>query len=171
MNMSMLKAFFEADCDRSLSHGLEITKETELCNNYMGQFPVISVSLKSVDGLSYEQPRAALSRVIGNEARRFSCLSDSERLDSGDQKMYRALTDIKDGMFTMSDEMLCDSLRTLSQLLAKHYGKNVILLIDEYDVPLDKAFHGGYYTEMVSLIRNVFGNALKTNPDRCTLPC
>ncbi|HJA66577.1 hypothetical protein B5F07_01060 [Lachnoclostridium sp. An169] len=165
LNMSMLKAFFEVDCDRSLFDGLEITKETELCNNYMGQFPVISVSLKSVDGMSYQSARAALSRVIGNEARRFSCLSDSERLDSGDQKMYRALTDIKDGMFTMSDEMLCDSLRTLSQLLAKHYGKNVILLIDEYDVPLDKAFHGGYYTEMVSLIRNVFGNALKTNPD------
>ena len=120
---------------------------------------------KDAAGLAYQETCAALRRVIGNEARRFGCLLKSELLDAGDKDMYRALTDIKDGRFTMADEILVDSLRTLSQLLAKHYGKKVILLLDEYDVPLDKAFQGGYYAEMVSLLRNMLGGALKTNPN------
>ena len=163
--MSMLKEFFAIDGDARLFEGLEISKERELCEKYMGRFPVVSITLKNAAGLTYQEACAALRRVIGNEARRFGCLLKSERLDAGDKDMYRALTDIKDGRFTMADEILVDSLRTLSQLLAKHYGKKVILLLDEYDVPLDKAFQGGYYAEMVSLLRNMLGGALKTNPN------
>lgn len=163
--MSMLKEFFAIDGDARLFEGLEISKERELCEKYMGRFPVISITLKNVAGLTYQEACAALRRVMGNEARRFGCLLKSELLDAGDKDMYRALTDIKDGRFTMADEILVDSLRTLSQLLAKHYGKKVILLLDEYDVPLDKAFQGGYYAEMVSLLRNMLGGALKTNPN------
>ena len=165
LNMSMLKEFFAIDGDARLFEGLEISKERELCEKYMGRFPVISITLKNVAGLTYQEACAALRRVIGNEVRRFGCLLKSELLDAGDKDMYRALTDIKDGRFTMADEILVDSLRTLSQLLAKHYGKKVILLLDEYDVPLDKAFQGGYYAEMVSLLRNMLGGALKTNPN------
>ena len=165
LNMSMLKAFFEIGGDPSLFDGLAISGEKELCEKYMGQFPVISITLKNVGGLSYQEACAALKRLIGTEARRFGCLRESERLDPGDKDMYHALTDTKQGRFTMADELLADSLRTLSQLLAKHYEKKVIVLIDEYDVPLDKAFQGGYYTEMVTLIRNLFGNVLKSNPD------
>ena len=165
LNMSMLKEFFAIDGDARLFEGLEISKERELCEKYMGRFPVVSITLKNAAGLTYQEACAALRRVIGNEARRFGCLLKSELLDAGDKDMYRALTDIKDGRFTMADEILVDSLRTLSQLLAKHYGKKVILLLDEYDVPLDKAFQGGYYAEMVSLLRNMLGGALKTNPN------
>lgn len=165
LNMSMLKEFFAIDGDARLFEGLEISKERELCEKYMGRFPVISITLKNAAGLTYQEACAALRRVMGNEARRFGCLLKSELLDAGDKDMYRALTDIKDGRFTMADEILVDSLRTLSQLLAKHYGKKVILLLDEYDVPLDKAFQGGYYAEMVSLLRNMLGGALKTNPN------
>ena len=165
LNMSMLKEFFAIDGDARLFEGLEISKERELCEKYMGRFPVISITLKNAAGLTYQEACAALRRVIGNEVRRFGCLLKSELLDAGDKDMYRALTDIKDGRFTMADEILVDSLRTLSQLLAKHYGKKVILLLDEYDVPLDKAFQGGYYAEMVSLLRNMLGGALKTNPN------
>ena len=163
--MSMLKEFFAIDGDARLFEGLEISKERELCEKYMGRFPVVSITLKNAAGLTYQEACAALRRVIGNEARRFGCLLESELLDAGDKDMYRALTDIKNGRFTMADEILVDSLRTLSQLLAKHYGKKVILLLDEYDVPLDKAFQGGYYAEMVSLLRNMLGGALKTNPN------
>ena len=165
LNMSMLKAFFEIGCDRTLFDGLAIAENKSLCEEYMGQFPVISITLKNAAGLNYEEASAALKRLIGNEARRFAFLSESSLLDSGDKELYRALTGIKDGCFTMPNEMLADSLRTLSQLLAKHYGSQVILLIDEYDVPLDKAFQGGYYNEMVSLLRNLLGGALKGNPD------
>ena len=164
LNMSMLKEFFEIGCQKSLFEGLKIAEERELCETYMGKFPVISITLKNIAGLNYQEAYRALRRCIGNEARRFQCLGKSEKLDSGDKDLYHGLTDIKDGIFTMADEILVDSLRTLSQLLAKHYGKKVILLIDEYDVPLDKAFQGGYYTEMVSLLRNLFGSAVKTNP-------
>ena len=165
LNMSMLKCFFEIGGDKSVFEGLEISGEKELCEKYMGRFPVISITLKNISGLDHQEAYAALRRTIGTEARRFGCLQKSEKLDEGDRAIYQALTDIKDGKFTMADEVLADSLRTLSQLLAKHYGRKVILLIDEYDVPLDKAFQGGYYAEMVSLIRSIFGSALKTNPD------
>ena len=163
LNMSMLKAFFEIGGDKALFDGLEITQEKELCEKYMGRFPVVSISLKSVDGLSYGEACAALRRVMGREANRFSFLLESQKLLPGEKELYCGLTCVKDGTFIMSDEVLIDSIRTLSELLSKHYGSKVILLIDEYDVPLDKAFQGGYYEEMVSLLRSLFGNALKTN--------
>ena len=163
LNMSMLRTFFELGCDPSLFEGLEIAKKTELCEKYMGKFPVISLSLKGVDGRSFSEAAAALRRVIGNEAFRFSYLAESERLLPEEKKIYQALIDTQDGRFTMADDVLADSLHTLSRFLAKHHGRKVILLIDEYDVPLDKAFRSGYYDEMISLIRGMFSNALKTN--------
>ena len=163
LNMSMLRTFFELGCDPSLFEGLEIAKETELCEKYMGKFPVISLSLKGVNGRSFSEAAAALRRVIGNEAFRFSYLAESERLLPEEKKIYQALIDTQDGRFTMADDVLADSLHTLSRFLAKHHGRKVILLIDEYDVPLDKAFRSGYYDEMISLIRGMFSNALKTN--------
>ena len=163
LNMSMLKNFFEIGNIPELFAGLKIVEEKELCEKYMGKFPVISISLKSVDGLKYEAAVAALRRVVGNEACRFDFLAESERLGQNDKELYSGLTEVKDGKFLMTDDLLTDSLQTLAQLLEKHYGQKVILLLDEYDVPLDKAFQGGYYDEMVSLIRNLLGNALKTN--------
>ena len=163
LNMSMLKCFFEVGGDPALFDGLKIARERALCEKYMGKFPVISISLKSVDGLDFRAACAALCRLIGNEALRFSFLSESDKLSSDDKELYNGLTVIKDGKFLMTDDILVDSLKTLSQLLYKHYGRKVILLIDEYDVPLDKAFQAGYYDKMVSLIRNLLGNALKTN--------
>ena len=163
LNISMLKCFFEINCEKALFAGMDILEEKELCEQYMGKFPVISISLKGVDGLNYQQAYAALRRLIGNEALRFYYLSDSPELLPDEKKTYQALIHVKDGKFTMDDEMLVDSLRTLSQLLSKHFSQKVILLIDEYDVPLDKAFQAGYYDEMIVLIRNLFSNALKTN--------
>ena len=163
LNMSMLKCFFEIGTDKSLFDGLKIAENKALCAEYQGQFPVIFISLKSVDGLTFEAAAAALRRLIGREASRFGFLLQSNRLDTDDKKLYRALTAVEGGTFSMADDVLADSLKTLSQLLAKYYGRKVVILIDEYDVPLDKAFQGGYYDEMVSLIRNLFGNALKTN--------
>ncbi len=166
LNMSMLKCFFEIGGDPALFYGLKITKEKELCEEYMGQFPVISISLKSVDGLNFESASAALRTVIGDEAGRFRFLRESGSLDDEDKNAYSRLINVEvksDASYAMSDSTLIDSLKTLSRLLAKHYNRKVILLIDEYDVPLDKAFQSGYYDEMVTLIRSLFGNALKTN--------
>ncbi len=163
LNMSMLKCFFETGSDPALFGGLKIAQEKSLCERYMGKFPVISISLKSVDGLRYEAALSALRRVIGNETCRFGFLSESEKLSQNDKELYAGLTAVKNGKFLMTDDILTDSLQTLSRLLEKHYDQKVILLIDEYDVPLDKAFQAGYYDEMVSLIRNLLGNALKTN--------
>ena len=166
LNMSMLKCFFEIGSDTSCFDGLKIMQEKALCKEYMGKFPVISISLKSVDGLKYESALAALRTVIGNEAGRFRFLRESSKLDKDDKNSYDQLVSIDtkgNSKYAMSDAALIDSLRTLSQLLEKHYGRKTILLIDEYDVPLDKAFQAGYYEEMVSLIRNLLGNALKTN--------
>ena len=168
LNMSMLKTFFEIGCDKKLFQGLKISEEKELCEKYMGQFPVISVSLKGGEGRSFEFAREALKGVIGDEARRFSFLSNSENLSEKDKAAYEQLVEISretgnGGIYAMSENVLVSGLLTLSALLHKHYGKKVILLIDEYDVPLDKAFQYSYYEEMVSLIRNLLGNALKTN--------
>ena len=168
LNMSILKTFFEIGCDKKLFQGLKISEEKELCEKYMGQFPVISVSLKGGEGRSFEFAREALKGVIGDEARRFSFLSNSENLSEKDKAAYERLVEISTetgngGIYAMSENVLVSGLLTLSALLHKHYGKKVILLIDEYDVPLDKAFQYGYYEEMVSLIRNLLGNALKTN--------
>ena len=163
LNMSMLKSFFEIGSDKALFDGLAISREKELWENYMGKFPVVSISLKSVEGLNDENARAALRRVIGREASRFSFLLKSPNLLQREKELYSGITYVKNGTFMMADEVLADSLRTLSELLSKHYGRKVILLIDEYDVPLDKAFQAGYYEEMVSLLCSLFGNALKTN--------
>ncbi len=166
LNMSMLKYFFEIGTDSALFDGLRIAQERELCEEYMGKFPVISISLKGVDGRSFESASVALRTVIGDEARRFDYLKSSARLSEDDKEAYVQLTAVgitEGGIYTMTEGMAAASLKTLSQLLAKHHGQKVILLIDEYDVPLDKAFQGGYYDEMVNLIRNLLGNALKTN--------
>ena len=166
LNMSMLKSFFEIGSDPALFNGLKIALEKELCEEYMGKFPVISISLKSVDGLSFESASVALRTLIGNEARRFDFLRNSNNLSGDDKDAYAQLTEVgsaQGGFYTMTEGMAATSLKILSQLLEKHYGQKVILLIDEYDVPLDKAFQGGYYEEMVSLIRNLLGNVLKTN--------
>ena len=166
LNMSMLKCFFEISGDQTLFDGLKITEEKSLCEEYMGQFPVISISLKSIDGPDFEAASAALRTVIGDEAGRFRFLRESSSLDEEEKNAYVRLINVEmksDATYAMSYAALIDSLKTLSRLLAKHYHRKVILLIDEYDVPLDKAFQAGYYDEMVSLIRNMFGNALKTN--------
>ncbi len=162
--MSMLKSFFEIDADPMLFDGLEIAKEEELCREYMGKFPVVFVTLKGVDGLSYQQAVEALRFIIGEEAMRFSFLEESEKLTENEKNSYRALVNLSDkGQFTMEENVILTSLKTLSRLLSRHYGCKVILLIDEYDVPLDKAFQFGYYDEMILLIRNLFSNAFKTN--------
>lgn len=162
--MSMLKSFFEIDADPMLFDGLEIAKEEELCREYMGKFPVVFVTLKGVDGLSYQQAVEALRFIIGEEAMRFSFLEESEKLTENEKNSYRALVNLSDkGQFTMEENVILTSLKTLSRLLSRHYGCKAILLIDEYDVPLDKAFQFGYYDEMILLIRNLFSNAFKTN--------
>ena len=166
LNMSMLKCFFEIGRDPALFEELKIAQEKDLCEKYMGKFPVISISLKSVGGLPYDSALAALKTVIGNEAGRFRFLKDSEKLSIEEKEAYARLIKIgsgEGGLYAMTENVAAVSLKTLSLLLEKHYGQKVILLIDEYDVPLDKAFQAGYYEEMVNLIRNLLGNALKTN--------
>jgi hypothetical protein len=172
LTMSMLKTFFEIGCDKTLFNELKVSKNQKLCEEYMGKFPVISITLKGVDGLSFIQARNALCDLIGQEALRFHFLTESTKLSEEDKKRYLQLIEISpptndenQAVFSMSNSMLEKSLQLLSTLLAKHYNQKVILLIDEYDVPLDKAFQSGYYNEMVSLIRNLLGNALKTNED------
>ena len=166
LNMSMLKCFFETGSDPTLFSGLKIMEEKEICDQYMGKFPVISISLKGVDGRSFASASAALRTVIGDEALRFQFLLASKKLTDIEKGSYRQLikvgTDSR-GVYDMTNDIAETSLKTLSRLLHKHYGQKVILLIDEYDVPLDKAFQAGYYDEMVTLIRNLLGNALKTN--------
>ena len=164
LNMSMLKYFFEAGGDSALFDGLEIADEKELCAEYMGKFPVISITLKGATGEDFAEAKSMLRRIIANEAMRFQFLMQSDCLTRIERRRYEALIDTdRTGVFTMSDELLKDSLLLLSQLLEKHYGQNVVVLIDEYDVPLDKAYRSGYYDAMVELVRALFGNAFKTN--------
>lgn len=163
LNMSMMKAFFEIGCNKALFHGLAIANEQQLCDEYMGQFPVISITLKGVDGLTFEEACGSLRDVIGKEAMRFPFLAESDKLTVMQQNMYKALIEVKHGLFTMPDTALESSLQTLSLLLFRHYAKKVIILIDEYDVPLDKANQHGYYDQMINLIRKLFNNGLKTN--------
>ncbi|MDE6992462.1 MAG: AAA family ATPase, partial [Lachnospiraceae bacterium] len=164
LNMSMLKYFFETGCDSSLFDDLNIAKEQQLCREYMGRFPVISISLKDAGGTDFKMAKDMLRSIIGKEALRSSILMQSEDLSEIEQKQYRALVNVNDaGDFTMSDNLLSDSLLFLSQTLQKHYHQNVIILIDEYDVPLNQAYEAGYYDEMTDLIRKMFGKALKTN--------
>ena len=164
LNMSMLKCFFEIGSDSALFDGLEISKETQLCEEYLGKFPVISITLKGATGRTFDEAKSMLRRLIGKEAQRFQVLMQSDKLTELEHQQYKTLIHMNDkGIFTMEDEVLKDSLFTLSQLLKKHYEQDVIMLIDEYDVPLDKAYQSGYYDDMVELIRSLFGNAFKTN--------
>ena len=163
LNMSMLKSFFETGTDKSLFDGLYISGNKELCDEYMGKYPVIFLSFKGVEGLTYDEAFDAFVRVIGKEISRVSFLADSDKLTMLEREQYKGLTIIEDGSFVFNKDKLISSLQLLSQMLYKHYGQKVVILIDEYDVPLDKAFQNGYYKEMVSLIRGLFGQALKTN--------
>ena len=158
LNMSMFQCFFEIDCDKSLFDGLRIAEESMLCETYMGKFPVISISLKGIDAADYETARNLMVKVVNEEARRFQFLTESSRLTDTDKMLFGQLLQKE-----MDDETLFCSLRELTELLRKHYEKQVIVLIDEYDVPLAKANELGYYDEMVRLIRGIFGSALKTN--------
>ena len=163
LNMSMLKSFFDIGTDKALFDGLYISGNKELCDEYMGKYPVIFLSLKGVEGLTYEEAFEAFVRIMGKEVNRVSFLADSDKLTQIERDQYKGLTIMKNGRLAFDKEKLISSLQLLSQLLYKHYGKKVVILIDEYDVPLDKAFQNGYYKEMVSLIRGLFGQALKTN--------
>ena len=158
LNMSMLRHFFEIGADPSLFDGLYISQRTELCKNYMGKFPVVSVSLKGVESSSYEGACRLLGKVINEEARRLGFLEKSKKLKESEKAIFGEL--LKPDM---REDVLAYSIRELTELLEKHYGEKVIVLIDEYDVPLAKANEQGYYDEMVLLLRTLFGNALKTN--------
>lgn len=180
LNMSMLKSFFEIGSDPILFDGLKVRQAHQIWGSHFGKYPVVSITLKGVSGLRYQSARSALADVIGNEALRFQFLLDSSKLSATEKAMYSQLikvtpshshastaggnTDELDaGIFRMTDAVLVQSLYTLSALLHKHYEKKVILLIDEYDVPLDRAFQSGYYTEMAELLRTLLSNSLKTN--------
>ncbi|MCD8150529.1 MAG: ATP-binding protein [Clostridiales bacterium] len=166
LNMSMLKAFLEVGCDKSLFEGLEISKETQLCEKYMGQFPVISISLKTVHGSNYEFAKNELCTIIAKEALRFQFLLTSEKLTDHEKNLYRQLIKVDESLksaFAMSEATITSSLNTLSRLLEKHYGRKVIILIDEYDVPLAKANERNYYDKMIDLVRNMLDAALKSN--------
>ncbi len=156
LNMSMLKSFFEIGTDKSLFDGLYISKNKELCDEYMGKYPVIFLSLKGVEGLDFSSARRMLCTIIEREINRYYYLKTSDALTEVDRAQFAK-------MLQGNDSNIEDSIRMLSQLLYKHYRQKTVILIDEYDVPLDKAFQNGYYKEMVSLIRGIFGQALKTN--------
>ena len=158
LNMSMLEYFFSIEGDKSIFDGLEILKDPKLCDEYMGKYPVISVSLKGINAAAYEGAFDFAVQIMQRAAEAFQFLCDSECLSEHDKEAYKKLLDSN-----MSEAVFCSGLRRLSELLAKHYGTKVILLIDEYDVPLAKAFANGYYDQMVFLIRNLLEQALKTN--------
>ncbi len=163
LNMSMMRYFFEIGTDKTLFDGLYISHNKELCDAHMGKYPVIYMSLKDVEGLSYDEAFQVFSRIIGNEICRVSFLADSDKLTFFEREQFKGLLRIENGKFIFDKDTFTASLKLLSQLLYKHYGQKVVIIIDEYDVPLDKAYQNGYYTEMVSLIRGLFGQALKTN--------
>jgi hypothetical protein len=170
LTMSMLKYFFEIGTDKTLFDGLEISKYPQMCEQYMGKYPVISVSFKGVGGAKYSSAKAALIDLVGEEALRFKYLLESDKLEKEEKDAYAQLIRVNpptnnegQGKYAMSPDVLKYSLRTLTQLLSKHYGSQTIVLIDEYDVPLDKAFQSGYYNEMIELVRDIFINVLKTN--------
>lgn len=163
LNMSMLNSFFEIGADAALFDGLYISSNKQLCDEHMGKYPVIFLSLKNGEGLDFAAAKYQMAELIGTEARRFSFLQNSDELDAYDRETYCSLCKMNGGQYVMEDHMLYASLQILSKLLYKHYGKKTVILIDEYDVPLDKAFQHGYYREMVALMCTMFGKALKTN--------
>lgn len=158
LNMSMLKCFFEIGTDQSLFEGLYISKNKALCDAYMGKYPVISISLKGVNADSYENARSLLKRIVMEEAKMHRIIMSGNRLDDIDKAEYMSLV-----TGDMGEDTLVYSMKTLTALLEKYYEKKVIVLIDEYDVPLAKANENGYYDQMVLLVRNLFENVLKTN--------
>ena len=158
LNVSMFQCFFEIGREKTLFDGLNISKNHELCEEYQGKYPMVSISLKGINGTTYEEARDYLVKTINEEARRLSFLFESSQLNKTDQELFNQLKTKE-----MSNDSLVYSIRELTELLEKHYGKKVIVLIDEYDVPLAKANENGYYDEMVLLIRNWFENGLKTN--------
>lgn len=162
--MSMLKYFFETGSESTLFDGLEISREAELCNRYMGKFLVISISLKNAEGDTFDKAKKKFKSIIGNEAIRFSFLSESSTLTETERQQYAELIKLDSrGEYAMSEELLEDSLLMLSRFLHKHYGQKTIILIDEYDVPLDKAYQSGFYDTMVDFIRTILSQALKKN--------
>ncbi len=166
LNMNMLKTFFEYGCDSGIFDGLNISREAALCEKYMGRFPVISITLKDIEAREFQEARTMLCSTIGNEAMRFPFLSDSSQLSDDEKRQYQNLARISSQAFMgeiISDAAIKSSLLTLSRLLKKHFGQQVIILIDEYDVPLSKAQQSGYYDEMTDLIRGLLSQVLKTN--------
>ncbi len=166
LNMSMLRTFLEIGCDSRLFDGLNISSEKEICQTYMGKFPVVWVSLKDVDGDDFTSAYSMVCSAVGSEALRFQFLLENDRLSEPEKEMYRQLVTIdkkNEGIFLMSEAVLSGSLKVLSMLLHKYYGKKAVILIDEYDVPFAKANERGYYDQMTALIRKMFGQALKTN--------
>ena len=163
LNMSMLRYFFEIGTDMTLFNGLHIMQRKDLCDEYMGRFPVVFLTLKGVDGLTFEKATNKLIKIVALEAERFIFLKNSDKLTDNEKQRYCALVKMQDGKYAMDEDTLESALQTLSELLYRHYGQKVVILVDEYDVPLDKAYQNGYYKEMVSMIRSLFGEALKTN--------
>lgn len=161
LNMDMLKSFFEVGTDPSLFEGLEISKNPELCRQYMGKYPTISLSLKDVAGDDFQTAYDMLGACISEEAERFSFLLDSDRLTQSQKIKFQKLLNEN---FEKSS-VLCGSIRLMTEVLSRHYGIPALILIDEYDVPLDKAYQAGYYRQMINLIRSLFSQALKTNPN------
>ena len=163
LNMSMLRYFFEIGADASLFDGLRIAENKKLCEEFQGKYPVIFLSFKNVDGITFADAQYRLTELIAGEAERFAFLAQSDKLTENEKSLYRGLTAVREGRYALAGEVLASALQTLSKLLAKHYGQKTVMLLDEYDVPLDKAFQNGYYQEMVALIRGMLGQALKTN--------
>lgn len=163
LNMSMLRYFFEIGADVSLFDGLQIAENKKLCEEFQGKYPVIFLSFKNVEGLTFADAQYRLTELIAGEAERFAFLAQSDKLTENEKSLYRGLTAVREGRYALAGEVLASALQTLSKLLSKHYGQKTVMLLDEYDVPLDKAFQNGYYQEMVALIRGMLGQALKTN--------
>ena len=163
LNMSMLRCFFGIGADKTLFDDLAISQRKDLCEIYMGKFPVVFLTLKGVEGDTFEKAKTKLVKLIALEAERFSFLKNSSRLTENEKNRYCTLIRMHDGKYLMDQDTLESALQTLSELLFRHYGQKAIILVDEYDVPLDKAYQNGYYREMVSLMRALFGDALKTN--------
>ena len=158
LNMSMLRNFFDINGNQEIFNNLQVSQEKELCEEYMGKYPVVSISLKGINEQTYKKAIKMASQVIKGEVRKFQFLLDSKCLTEYDKQTYTELLETE-----ADEDLLCSSLKILSELLEKHYGRKAILLIDEYDVPLAKAFERGYYDQMVIFIRNMFEYALKTN--------
>lgn len=163
LNMSMLKCFFGIGTDTSLFDDLYISNNKELCEKYLGKYPVISLTLKDIEGLDFKEALKRFSELIGCEANRFDFLLNSDRLSSTDKERYSSLIALNNGKYSMDEDVLTSSLKLLSSLLYKHYNQRVIILIDEYEAALYNAFNNGYYDEMVSLIMSMYANALKGN--------